>query len=206
VAAFNAGRSPSSVFPNSSRPQLSASHFLRLHILTDSKVTVTLQLAVYRQSVRLGVKVLETHYQRFFRLNPCGNSPYVIFSLTRRWGCLLWICLVFRQMCVSHIIRMLFLRYMQILCQYRVCKADHVYLTYLMLQRQLSHLNGRKLDPYIFYVWLHLVLYREHVHSHDFVWLVACTILLYSRIRLEGWKLCAYCGPMFTLENFQWCG
>jgi hypothetical protein len=24
--------------------------------------------------------------------------------------------------------------------------ADHAYLTYLMLQRQLSHLNGRKLD------------------------------------------------------------
>jgi hypothetical protein len=30
--------------------------------------------------------------------------------------------------------------------QYRLCKADHVYLTYLMLQRQLSRLNGHKLD------------------------------------------------------------
>jgi hypothetical protein len=31
---------------------------------------------------------------------------------------------------------------------------------------------------------LHLVLYRERIHSHDFVWLllVACTILLYNRI------------------------
>jgi hypothetical protein len=26
------------------------------------------------------------------------------------------------------------------------CNGDHAYLTYLMLQRQLSHLNGRKLD------------------------------------------------------------
>jgi hypothetical protein len=34
----------------------------------------------------------------------------------------------------------------QDLCQYRLCKADHVYLTYLILQWQLSHLNGRKLD------------------------------------------------------------
>jgi hypothetical protein len=28
----------------------------------------------------------------------------------------------------------------------RLCKADDVCLTYLMLQWQLSHLNGRKLD------------------------------------------------------------
>jgi hypothetical protein len=27
----------------------------------------------------------------------------------------------------------------------RLCKEDHACLTYLMLQRQLSHLNGRKL-------------------------------------------------------------
>jgi hypothetical protein len=27
-----------------------------------------------------------------------------------------------------------------------ICTADHAYCTYLMLQRQLSHLNGRKLD------------------------------------------------------------
>jgi hypothetical protein len=30
--------------------------------------------------------------------------------------------------------------------QYRLCKADYVYLIYLMLQRQLSRLNGRTLD------------------------------------------------------------
>jgi hypothetical protein len=38
------------------------------------------------------------------------------------------------------------LHYTQVLCQYRLCKADHAYLTYLMLQRQLIHLNGLKLD------------------------------------------------------------
>jgi hypothetical protein len=58
-------------------------------------------------------------------------------------------------------------------------------------------------------VWLHLFLYREHVHSHDFVWLqlVACTILLYSynRILTEGWKPCANRGSTCTLNNFQWC-
>jgi hypothetical protein len=49
-------------------------------------------------------------------------------------------------------------------------KADHVYLTYLMLQRQLRHSNGAlnltasKLKPNTFHVWLRLVLYCEHVH------------------------------------------
>jgi hypothetical protein len=66
---------------------------------------VTLRLAAYRQSVRLGAWPLETHDQRFFfQLNSCGNSPYVTSSLTRRWVCLLWICLAFRQVCISHIV------------------------------------------------------------------------------------------------------
>jgi hypothetical protein len=48
------------------------------------KFKVTLRLAVYRQWVRLGVKPLEVHDQRFFlQLNPYGNSPYVTSSLTR---------------------------------------------------------------------------------------------------------------------------
>jgi hypothetical protein len=58
------------------------------------KVTVTLRLAVYGQSVRLGVKPLETHYQRFFfffwQLNPCCHSPNVTSFLTRGLGCLLY--------------------------------------------------------------------------------------------------------------------
>jgi hypothetical protein len=41
----------------------------------DSRVT--LRLAVYQQSVHLGVNPLETHDQNFFfQLNPCGNSPH----------------------------------------------------------------------------------------------------------------------------------
>jgi hypothetical protein len=39
----------------------------------------------------------------FFQLNPCGHSPYVTSSLTRRRVRLLWICLAFRQVYVSHI-------------------------------------------------------------------------------------------------------
>jgi hypothetical protein len=39
----------------------------------------------------------------FFQLNPCSHSPYVTSSLMREWVCLLWICLAFRQVYVSHI-------------------------------------------------------------------------------------------------------
>jgi hypothetical protein len=67
------------------------------HHYSKSK-SVTLLLAVYRQSVCLGVKHLQTHDQRFFpQLNPCDISPYVTSSLTRRWVCLLCKCLAFRQ-------------------------------------------------------------------------------------------------------------
>jgi hypothetical protein len=48
------------------RPQLSASHFSQLQISTgSSRVRVTLQMAVFCQSVRPGVKAPETHYQFF---------------------------------------------------------------------------------------------------------------------------------------------
>jgi hypothetical protein len=48
-------------------------------------------------------------------------------------------------------------------------------------------LTTAKFKPLIFSVWLRLVLYREHVHSHDFVWLllVACIILLHNRTHAE---------------------
>jgi hypothetical protein len=42
--------------------------------------------------------------------------------------------------------KFLLLHYTQILCQSRLCIADHAYITYLMLQRLLRHFNGRKLD------------------------------------------------------------
>jgi hypothetical protein len=62
-----------------------------------------------------------------------------------------------------------------------------------MLQRQLSHLNGRKLDhrqvqfSYIFYVWSLVVIRCEHVHPRDFVrlLLVVCAILLHNQTHLK---------------------
>jgi hypothetical protein len=123
VAAFNGGRSPSSGFVNYPQPQLPASHsdcsqqLNRSTSLTNSptdlltpltnstdlllrvRVRVTLRLAVYRHSVRFGVKPLEAHDQTFScsQLKPCGHSPYVTspLSLVNR----LRLCQVY----VSHI-------------------------------------------------------------------------------------------------------
>jgi hypothetical protein len=54
------------------------------------RVRVSLRLAVYRQSVRLGDKPLQSQgHTFFFQLNTCVNSPYLTSSLTRRWVCLL---------------------------------------------------------------------------------------------------------------------
>jgi hypothetical protein len=46
----------------------------------------------------------------------------------------------------SMLLKFFFLHYIQVLWQYSLYKPDHAYLAYLMLQRQLSHLKGRKLD------------------------------------------------------------
>jgi hypothetical protein len=84
-----------------------------------------------------------------FQLNPCGLSPYVTPSLTRRGFVSYEYAWPFVK-CTYCIYSML-LKFFPF-ALYRgplsaeICKADHVYLTYLMLQRQLSHLKGRKLD------------------------------------------------------------
>jgi hypothetical protein len=63
---------------------------IALHWLTDSvrvRIRITLRLAIYRQSVHLDTKPLQTHGQIFFfRLNTCGRSHCVTSSLTRGWA------------------------------------------------------------------------------------------------------------------------
>jgi hypothetical protein len=46
-------------------------------------VKVTLRLAVFHQSLCLGVKPIETHDQTFLspQLNPCGNGLYACLQL-----------------------------------------------------------------------------------------------------------------------------
>jgi hypothetical protein len=56
------------------------------------------------------------------------------------------------------------LHYIQVLCQSWLCKVAHACLTYLMPQRQLRHLNGRKLTtakfkPQLNWVWVWVLYY-----------------------------------------------
>jgi hypothetical protein len=101
VAASNGRRSSSSGFANYIRPQLPVSHNNSSKQLNPSgylrvRFRLTLWLTVYRQLLCLGAKPLEDHDQIFFlQLNSCGHCPYVTFSLTRRWVCLLWIGFAF---------------------------------------------------------------------------------------------------------------
>jgi hypothetical protein len=61
--------------------------------LSESESEFLYDWRVYRQSVRLGPKPLETHDHHFFQLNSCGYSPYVTHSLTRGWVCRLQLLL-----------------------------------------------------------------------------------------------------------------
>jgi hypothetical protein len=61
----------------------------------SQRVRVTLRLAVYRQSVRLGDKPLRPTTSIFiFQLNSCDYSPYVTSCMTRGWVCRLHLLLV----------------------------------------------------------------------------------------------------------------
>jgi hypothetical protein len=165
-SGFNGRRSSSSGFPNYPRPQLPASNskssqwLSRSSSLTDSltnstdcnkvKVKTTLRQAVYRQSVRLGAKPLEFTTRDFFfateSLQPyflrnilsdekMGLSPMNMLGLSS-------------SVRIAHIAccwKFFVFHYTQILCQYRLYRADHACIAYLILQRQLRHWNVRKL-------------------------------------------------------------
>jgi hypothetical protein len=120
------------------------------------------RLAVHLKSVRLDAMPLEVHGQIFFQRNPCSHSPYVICSLTRRWGLSLMNMLgLSSSVRIAHIAcywKFLLVHCIKVLCQSRLRRADHAYLTYLMLQRQLSHLN-------IHYIYSQFVPHMKHITS-----------------------------------------
>jgi hypothetical protein len=91
------------------------------------------RLAVYRQSVRLGAKPLETHDQRFFfpQLNSCGHSPYVILSDEKMGLSLMNMLSLSSIVRFAHIAcywKFFLLHYTQVLCQSRLCRAHHASL------------------------------------------------------------------------------
>jgi hypothetical protein len=97
------------------------------------------QFVLARSSLRFTIRDF------FLRLNPCGQSPHVTSSPTKGWVYLLWICLSFFK--CSYLTYSMLLKilasalYIQILCQSRLCKADHAYLTANSIQSQLAWFN-----------------------------------------------------------------
>jgi hypothetical protein len=71
--------------------------------LTKVKVKVNDDWRFTANQFILASSPLRPTIRHFFSTEPCGNSPYVTSSLTRRWVCLLWVCLAFHQVYVSHI-------------------------------------------------------------------------------------------------------
>jgi hypothetical protein len=115
-------------------------------------------------------------------------------------------------MCIAHIacyLKCFLLRYIQILCQYRLYRAHHAYLKYLMLQRQLSHLNSRKLDyrqikPLILSMSGFILSYTVNMFSlmilYDFCLLPAqfCYIIVYIRKLESRVQITDRCAPWKT--------
>jgi hypothetical protein len=114
--------------------------------MTIWEVKVTLRLAAYRQSVRLGVKPLKTHDQTLFfnwtfavivLMYNILSDQKVGLSLLNMLG-------LSSSVHFTHIAcywKLFLFHYIQVLSQYRLYRTDHAYVTYLMLQRQLSHLS-----------------------------------------------------------------
>jgi hypothetical protein len=148
VAAFKDGRSPFTGFSKCPRPQLPASHFSQQQPSTDSTTQNQSQgcftsggFAPIRSSWRQAPR--DSRPDDSFQVNPCCSSSYVTSSLTR--GCIsLFVKCKYRTKCMW--LKFFLVHYKQVFCQSRLCKADHVYLTYHMLQRQLCHLTACKLD------------------------------------------------------------
>jgi hypothetical protein len=74
----------------------------RLTRESESKILYDWQFTA-KKFVLLSSPLRSKTREFFFQLNLCSNSPYVTSSLTRRFVCLLWICLFFRQVYTSHI-------------------------------------------------------------------------------------------------------
>jgi hypothetical protein len=101
------------------------------------------------------------------------------------------------------------LHYIQVLWQYRLCRADHAYLMHLMLQWQLSHLNGRKLDhrqvkplilsmsgfalSYTITMFFLMILYGLCLLPEQFYYIIVHTRKAESRVqiadRCASWKI-----------------
>jgi hypothetical protein len=94
----------------------------------SSRLVPKLVRVTLRQSVRLGVEPFSVTTSFFLQLNPCGHSPYVTSFMTRGWVCFLWISFAFvkcKYRTYSMLMTSFLKHYIQVLCQPKLCRADH---------------------------------------------------------------------------------
>jgi hypothetical protein len=90
--------------------------------------------------------------------------------------------------------------YIEVLCCSRLFKADHAYITYLLLNRQLSHLNCRKTDhrhnsawPYTVNMFILMILYDLCLLPAHFCFIIVHMRKVESRVQIADrcapWKI-----------------
>lgn len=125
---------------------------------------------------------------------------------------LLWICLVLVKS-INHTLacyrKSFLLRNIRDLCQSKLCRANHVCLIHLMLQRQHSHLNGRKLHHHLtqlqeFYIFnsnrLVSLFYGLGTDPIENCFLR----LLYKGVSIISWPGTAICTAAVARCNGRW--
>jgi hypothetical protein len=114
-----------------------------------------------------------------------AKSPYATSSLTRRWVCLLWTCLTFHHVYVSHIQHVI---ENVSFCTIHKSSVNIDFTEQIMSILRILCYNGSlviwtvvslttaNFNPRVCCVWLHFVRYREDVHSHDFCYDLRCPL------------------------------
>jgi hypothetical protein len=137
----------------------------------------------------------------FLQMNPCDYSPYVTSSLTTGWVCLLWIgfASLLLSVRIAHIAdywKFLLVHYVQVLCQSKLCKADHAVLLILCYNGSLVtwtvvSLTTAKFKPLIFSISGSALCYAAKIFIlmilYDFCLLPAqfCYTVVYIYIMLK---------------------
>jgi hypothetical protein len=176
------------------------------NLLHDWRLTAN-QIVLAQSSLRLTTGAL---FGGAGQLNPSIHMSCVTSSLTREWVFLSWTGFAFAKftyrtcnMLLKILPCVLYTSPLSVQAwQSRSCLANLCYNSSLVTWTVVSLTTAKSKPLIFFYAWLRLLVRYEHVHSHDFVWLllVACILLLYNRIRVykNGWKPCANRGPVCT--------
>jgi hypothetical protein len=142
---------------------------------TDSKSYLLYDWQFTAKQFVLASSPLRLTTRDFFQLNPCGHSPYVTSSLTKRWVCPLWICLAICQVYVLHIWHVIKNSFFCTIYKPPVSPGFRKQIMLILcilcyngslVSWMVISLTTANFKPLISSVWLRLVLYCEYVHSH----------------------------------------